>query len=135
MVSESVWQVRDELWATVEPLLPEHRRDPRGGRPRVDDRACFGAITFVLFTGIAWRHLPRELGVSPATAHRRLQQWQTAGVFERLHHELVRRLNREGLIDWQTGVVDGSHIRALLGGFTPAPHQLTVPAWGPSITS
>ncbi len=134
-MSESVWQVRDELWATVEPLLPKHPRDPRGGRPRVDDRTCFGAIVFVLFTGIAWRHLPRELGVSPATAHRRLQQWQTAGVFERLHQELLRRLNREGLIDWQTGVVDGSHIRALLGGFIPAPRRLTVPAWGPSITS
>ena len=56
----SVWRVRDELWEAVEPLLPEHRPDPRGGRPRVDDRVCFNAIVFVLFTGIAWRHLPRR---------------------------------------------------------------------------
>ncbi len=47
----SVWRVRDELWEAVEPLLPEHPPDPRGGRPRVDDRACFNAIVFVLFTG------------------------------------------------------------------------------------
>jgi transposase len=49
----SLWQVRDELWQAIEPLLPRHQPDPRGGRPRVDDRVAFGAIVFVLFTGIA----------------------------------------------------------------------------------
>jgi transposase len=82
-VSQSVWQVRDELWEVIQPLSPEHPRDPRGGRPRVDDRVCFSAIMFVLFTGIAWRHLPPELGCSPATAHRRLREWQRAGLFAR----------------------------------------------------
>src|SRR5262245_24785750 len=47
-------------------MLPVHAPDSRGGRPRVDDRVCFNAIAFVLFTGIAWQHLPRELGCSPA---------------------------------------------------------------------
>ena len=119
-MSQSVWQVRDELWEVIEPLLPEHRPDPRGGRPRVGDRVCFGAIMFVLFTGMAWRHLPRELGCSPATAHRRLAEWQRAGVFAALHQELLRRLNRAGRIDWNTAVIDGSHIRALQGGLDRA---------------
>jgi transposase len=116
----SMWQVRDELWELAEPLLPVHPVDLRGGRPRVDDRVCFGAVVFVLFSGIAWRHLPREMGCSPATAHRRLTEWQAAGVFERLHQELLRRLNRAGKINWQTSVVDGSHIRALQGGLDRA---------------
>jgi hypothetical protein len=47
-VAESVWRVRDELWEIIEPPLPAHRPDPRGGRPRVDDRVCFNAIVFVL---------------------------------------------------------------------------------------
>jgi transposase len=115
-VAASMWQVRDELWEVVAPLVPVHEPDPRGGRPRVDDQVCFGAIVFVLFTGIAWQHLPRELGCSPATAHRRLREWQAAGVFAALHGELLRRLNAAGLIDWTTAVVDGSHIRALQGG-------------------
>jgi transposase len=115
-----MWQLRDELWEVVEPLVPVHEPDPRGGRPRVDDRLCFGAIVFVLVTGIAWRHLPRELGCSPATAHRRLKEWQTAGVFAALHGELLRRLNAAGAIDWSTAVVDGSHIRALQGGLDRA---------------
>ena len=112
----SVWQVRDELWQVVEPLLPGHEPDRRGGRPRVDDRVAFGAILFVLLTGIAWRHLPRELGCSPATAHRRLQEWQRVGVFARLHRELLCRLNAAGRIDWSRAVIDGSYVRALQGG-------------------
>ena len=119
-MAASVWRVRDDLWEVAEPLFPVHRPDPRGGRPRVDDRVCFNAIVFVLFTGIAWRHLPRELGCSPATAHRRLAAWQKAGVWERLHRELLRRLNAAGKIDWTTAVVDGSHIRALQGGLDRA---------------
>ena len=119
-MAASLWQVRDELWEVVAPLVPMHQRDPRGGRPRVDDRVCFGAIVFVLFTGIASQHLPRELGCSPATAHRRLKEWQAAGVFAALHRELLRRLNVAGLIDWSTAVVDGSHIRALQGGLDRA---------------
>ena len=111
-MAASLWQVRDELWEVVEPLLPVQKPNPRGGRPRVDDRVCFGAIVFVLFTGIAWRHLPRELGCSPATAHRRLCEWQRAGVWSRLHQELLRRLNAAGRIAWSAAVVDGSHIRA-----------------------
>lgn len=114
------WQVRDEPWDVVAPLVPVHERDPRGGRPRVDDRVCFGAIVFVLFTGIAWQHLPRELGCSPATAHRLLKECQAAGVFAALHRELLRRLNAAGRIDWSTAVVDGSHIRALQGGLDRA---------------
>ena len=115
-MAESIRQVSDGLWEAIEPLLPTHERDPRGGRLRVEDRTCFGAIMFVLVTGIAWRHLPRELGVSPATAHRRLQEWEAAGVFARLHAGLLERLNAAGRIDWSASVVDASHIRALQGG-------------------
>ena len=104
--------VDDGFWEVLEPLLPE-RPPQRTGRPRVEDRAAFTAIVFVLLTGIAWRHLPRELGVSPATAHRRLQECERAGVWHKLHSELLRRLNGAGQIDWTTSVVDGSHVRAL----------------------
>lgn len=108
-MAESTWQVRDELWEVVEPLLPEQGDNPRGGRPRVDDRVAFGAIVFVLITGIAWRHLPSQLGCSPATPHRRLQQWQRAGVFARLHRELSLQLNRAGRIDWATAAIDATY--------------------------
>jgi transposase len=68
----------------------------------------------------AWQHLPREPGCSPATAHRRLKEWQAAGVFAALHGELLRRLNAAGQIDWSTAAIDGSHIRARQGALDRA---------------
>jgi transposase len=90
----SMWQVRDELWDLVAPLVPVHEPDPRGGRPRVDDRACFGAIVFVLFTGIAWQQAswaaPRRLRIAGSGSGR------PRGLFAELHRELLQRLNAAG---------------------------------------
>lgn len=111
----SVFEVRDEVWEVVEPLLPTV--EPRAtGRPRVPDCVAFNTIVFVLVTGIAWRFVPRELGCSGVTAWRRLRDWQAAGVWERTHAALLDQLNAAGAIDWSAAVVDGSHIRALQGG-------------------
>ncbi len=113
------FEVRDELWEVVEPLLPAI--EPAAtGRPRVPDRVAFNAIVFVLVTGIAWRHLPRELGCSGVTAWRRLRDWQQAGVWQRAHAVLLERLNCAGAIDWSASVADGTHIRALQGGLDRA---------------
>ena len=114
-----VFEVRDEVWEVVEPLLPSVA-PAATGRPRVPDRVAFNAIVFVLVTGIAWRFVPRELGCSGVTAWRRLRDWQQAGVWERLHQTLLDRLNAAGAIDWSAAVVDGSHIRALQGGLDRA---------------
>ncbi len=105
--------VSDELWAVIEPLLPA-REPPRTGRPRIDDRRCLSGILFVLPTGIAVGRPASALGPgSGVTCWRRLRDWQQAGVWERLHREILRRLNAAGQLDWSTSVVDGSHIRAL----------------------
>ena len=75
----------------------------------------------MLHTGIPWHDRPAELGLgSGVTCWRRLEEWQQAGVWEKLHATLVERLNAAGAIDWSAAVVDGSHIRALQGGPTRA---------------
>ena len=110
--------VSDELWERIEPIIPKVPRDPRGGRPRVDDRACLVGIVFVLRTGIAWRDLPGEIGAGGVTCWRRLRDWQQAGVWDRLLEELLAELNRQGRIDLSLAVVDSSSVRALKGGVT-----------------
>jgi transposase len=107
--------VDERFWEVLEGLLPE-RAPQRTGRPRVSDRAAFTAIVFVLVTGVPWRMVPKEIGCSGVTAWRRLREWQAAGVWERLHRELLRRLDAAGRIDWSRGIVDASHLRALRGG-------------------
>jgi transposase len=54
--------VTDEMWAVVEPLLPPEAPKPKGGRPRIADRACLTGILFVLKTGLPWEMLPQEMG-------------------------------------------------------------------------
>jgi transposase len=131
------WVVSDELWELVEPLLPKHERRYRyPGRKRLPDREALCGILFVLHTGIAWRHLPPELGFgSGVTCWRRLDEWQTAGVWERLHELLLQKLQRDGALDWSRAVVDSSHIQAKKGVPRRARARSTVQERAPSTTS
>src|SRR5688500_14363426 len=108
--------VSDELWEFVEPLLPEEPPKPKGGRPRLDDRAGLTGIVFVLKSGIPWEMLPQEMGCgSGMTCWRRLRDWQEAGVWERLHHALLDRLGEAGQIDWSRVSLDSASIPAKRG--------------------
>ena len=40
--------VPNRLWELIGPLLPMPVPKPRGGRPRLSDRACLTGIVFVL---------------------------------------------------------------------------------------
>jgi len=40
----------DAFWARIAPLLPPEPPKPKGGRPRVSDRAALTGILFVLKT-------------------------------------------------------------------------------------
>src|SRR5918998_4900160 len=94
--------VSDALWAAVEPLLPPEPPKPKGGRPRVPDRAALTGILFVLQSGIPWELLPQEMGCgSGMTCWRRLRDWHAAGVWERLHRVLLDRLGAADQIDWE----------------------------------
>ena len=108
------WVVSDELWSRIEPLLPKvERRFRYPGRKRLPDRQALQGILFVLYTGIAWRHLPPELGFGGgSTCHRRMDEWQRAGVWERLHELLLAELRAAGEIEWSRAVADSSHVQA-----------------------
>jgi len=109
--------VSEELWALVEPLLPPEMPKPKGGRPRVSDRAALTGIVFVLRTGTAWELLPRELGCgSGMTCWRRLRDWQRAGVWHPLHEVLLKRLTEAGQLDWSCVSMDSCSIPAPKGG-------------------
>ena len=110
----------DEMWEMIEPLLPEEPPKPKGGRPRVLDRAALGGIIFVLRSGISWEMLPIEMGCgSGITCWRRLRDWQVAGVWERLHRVLLDRLGEADRIDWSGASLDSASIPAKKGALKP----------------
>lgn len=106
----------DELWEVIEPLLPPEPPKPRGGRPRISNRAVLTGILFVLKTGLQWEMLPQEMGCgSGMTCWRRLRDWQQAGVWEKLHQVLLDKLQAQGEIDWSRASLDSATIRAKKG--------------------
>ncbi len=48
MVRTRPWEVSDQWWEKIKPLIPPAPSHPRGGRPRMDDRKAFAAIVYVL---------------------------------------------------------------------------------------
>jgi transposase len=135
-VAAAPWVVSDELWGRIEPLLPKvERRFRYPGRKRLPDRQALQGILFVLHTGIAWRHLPAELGFGGgSTCHRRMDEWQRAGVWERLHEVLLAELHANGLIEWGRAVADGSHVQAKKGAPRRARARLIEPETARSTT-
>jgi transposase len=130
------WEVEDELWELIEPLLPKTQRRYRyPGRKRLDDRKALCGILFVLYTGIRWEFLPQQLGYgSGMTCGRRLRDWHTAGLWQALHQVLLARLHGAGALDWSRAVIDSSHLRALKGGPKPDRAPLTAANGAPSTT-
>ena len=59
MAKTKAWEVTDEFWSRVEPLIPvrqrpadqTYTRKPGGGRKPKDPRLVFEGIVFVLHTG------------------------------------------------------------------------------------
>ena len=109
------WQVSDELWERVRPLIPARAAHPKGGRPAADDRQLFEAIVYVLRTGSQWNAWPRELA-APSTAYDRFRLWESQGVFERLWAAGLEAFDEVEGRDWTWQSLDGTQIKAPFGG-------------------
>jgi len=116
--------VSDKLWALVEPLLPPPavRRVRFPGRKRVPDRVALSVIVFVLKTGIPWEDVPHEMGCSGMTAWNRLNEWQKAGVWDKVHQAILDELDAHGKLDRSKGAADASSVRATQGGDATGPN-------------
>lgn len=121
------WRVSDQLWVRLEPLLadpPRRFRNP--GRCRYSPRVCLEGVLFLLYTGMRYVDLPRELGFpSGETCRRRLHEWIEAGVWEQALTLLVAELDAEGSLDWSRVVVDASLVDAKRGATWSAPAPST----------
>ena len=105
-----VFRIPDAMWERIEPLIPAPPTIHRfgGGAPRIPDRVVFDAIFFVLRTGCQWHALDATGLCSGATAHRRFQEWERAGLFDALWVAALEDYDQEVGIDWSWLSIDGS---------------------------
>ena len=101
------YAIPDELWEEMRKLLPPPKPKKKPGRPRADDRQMMTAIFYQMRTGGQWQALPRSLGPH-STVHDRFQEWQAAGVFERLWREGLSAYDEAKGIDWEWQAMDGA---------------------------
>ena len=102
-------------------LPPEQPVGLHGGRPRIGHRIVVRVIWFVLASGTRWEDVPPELGCSGRTAHRRLRAWEEAGIWDRLHADLLRLPRQAGKLDTDLVVIDSVYVRAFGGGEQTGP--------------
>jgi len=79
------FDLSDEEWALLEPLLPKSRKSAR-----VDDRKIVNAIFYVLRTGMPWRDLPARYGPY-TTAYNRFNRWSRRGIWKRVFDQLASK--------------------------------------------
>lgn len=116
------WEVSDELWAEVGPLVPvrkpiegkKYQRKFGAGRKPLEPRKVFAAIVYVLRTGCQWKALPKERFGSPSSIHQYFQNWMMQGFFLKLWKQGLLHYDELRGIDWLWQSVDGSLTKAPL---------------------
>jgi transposase len=83
-------KLTEEQWSILKPLIPtpKIRKDGRG-RPWRGNREVLEGILWVLRNGCSWSSLPAEYPPYQ-TCHRRFQQWQKQGVWDKLLKSIAR---------------------------------------------
>ncbi len=69
------YEISEDYWKKIEPLLPVPKPKKKSGRPRKSGREIMSGIFYLLFTGCQWKELPRFYGAS-STVQDRFQEWR-----------------------------------------------------------
>jgi putative transposase len=112
---DTIWEVSDELWQRIEPLLLEDAPPKPTGRPRALWRPLVNGILFRLRSSCQWNRLPKQFG-DDSTIHRWFQRWCRRGVFAKIWAVLVDACAELGGVHWDWQSADGRLGKARFGG-------------------
>ena len=94
--------ISDDLWSSIEPLLPGKDGD-RGVTAR-DNRLFLEAVLWRVRTGSPWRDLPEGFG-NWNSVFQRFRRWAKKGVFESLFNAIC------GDPDFEYALIDGTIVQ------------------------
>ena len=116
----TIWEVSDDLWKIIQPILIKLDPPSWTGRTRIDQRAALNGIIHQMRSGCQWNHLPRGFG-DDASIHRTFQRWVKKGVLKRMWATLVENCQELGGVDWRWQSADGAMGKARFGGIKSVP--------------
>lgn len=126
---DTVWEVDDELWSVIEPILLQFWPRKTTGRKPADWRRCLNGIIFQLRSGCQWNRLPKQFG-DDSTVHRWFQRWTEEGVLLKVWAVLVEHCDELRGVEWKWQAADGSLAKARFGGPTWDPTPRIEPKTG-----
>lgn len=98
------YELTDEEWLRIEPLLPPENTGKQG-RPRKDNRTIMNGIVWLARSGAPWRDLPERYG-SWKTVYSRFCKWIEDGILD----NIFRILSLEAELEESS--IDASIIQA-----------------------
>jgi len=108
------WELTDEQWELVEPILrPARREDNRGG-PWHETRSVLHGVLWILGSGAQWSEMPSKYPPYQ-TCHRRFQQWIGDGKLVEVLRLLARQLHERGKLNLDEAFVDATFASAKKG--------------------
>ena len=97
---DRIWEVPDDFWKEIEPLIAEIDPPKATGHKRENPRKMLDAIIFRMRSGRQQNGLPKYLG-DGSTIHRTFQRWESAGVFPRVWAVIQSHCDELGGEDWE----------------------------------
>ena len=113
---ETIWEISDDLWSRIEPILWEDAPpSAKGGRKRTDWRKAFNGIIFRMRSGCQWNKLPKKFG-DDSSVHRWFQRWCKNGTMEKIWALMVEQCGELDGVHWEWQSADGAMGKARFGG-------------------
>lgn len=96
------YEISDENWERIAPLLPGKKSDP--GRTAEDNRGFINAVLWIARSGAAWRDLPERYGRWD-TVFQRFNRWSKKGVWQKVFEAM-----QDPDLEWL--MIDSTIVRA-----------------------
>src|SRR5436305_7180681 len=111
----TIWEIPDELWRRIEPILVEFWPRKATGRRVANWRKMLNAIIFRMRSGCQWDQLPERFGPK-STVFDWFRRWVEGGIFEKIWAVLVAECDELGGVQWQWQSADAMLGKARFGG-------------------
>lgn len=102
----TIWEIPDELWERIEPILECHYPPAGTGRPRADLRLVLEGLIHRMRSGCQWERLPERFGPT-STLHGWFQRFVEDGVLEALWAALAAECEELDAVLWEWQAADG----------------------------